>query len=206
MGQMQEDGIIDDIELITKILNHREMATRLSYLLGMPKISVSDEEEDDLEDDYSMVQDSLIDTFTFPEYVIDQEKQDKFLWELEERIMTDLYGWTHPESGHRVVYVALRNKDAVMLGYGGPDCGDIVYWMAEGYNMDHCDSLPTADGYADTSVGPIFIAAGKGIKEGIETERWIRQVDVVPTVAFMAGVRVPDQCEGAPIYQIMEQY
>lgn len=86
MGQMQEDGIIDDIELITKILNHREMATRLSYLLGMPKISVSDEEEDDLEDDYSMVQDSLIDTFTFPEYVIDQEKQDKFLWELEERI------------------------------------------------------------------------------------------------------------------------
>ena len=127
-------------------------------------------------------------------------------WELEERIMSDLYSWRHPETNHRVVYVALRNKDAVMLGYGGPDCGDIVYWMAEGYNMDHVDSLPTADGYADTSVGPIFIAAGKGIKEGIETDRWIRQVDVVPTVAFMAGVRVPDQCEGAPIYQIMEQY
>jgi len=126
-------------------------------------------------------------------------------WELEERIMSDLYSWRHPETNHRVVYVALRNKDAVMLGYGGPECGDIVYWMAEGYNLDHVDSLPTADGYADTSVGPIFIAAGKGIKTGY-TDRWIRQVDVVPTVAFMAGVRVPDQCEGAPIYQIMEQY
>ena len=131
------------------------------------------------------------------------EPEDK--WELEERIMTDLYGWTHPVSGHRVVSVALRNKDAVVLGYGGPDCGDIVYWMAEGYNIDHVDSLPTTEGYADTSVGPIFIAAGPGIKQGY-TDRIIRQVDVVPTVAFMAGVRVPDQCEGAPIYQIMEQY
>ena len=120
--------------------------------------------------------------------------------------MTDLYALRHPETGHRMIALALRNKDAVLLGYGGPNCGDICFWTAEGYNMDHGDSLSTTVGYADTSVGPIFIAAGRGIKCGRETTRIIRQVDVAPTLAFLGGVRVPDECEGAPVYQIMERY
>ena len=40
---------------------------------------------------------------------------DRF--ELEEKIMTDLYG--------------LRSEE------GGPEAGDICCWMAEGYNFDH---------------------------------------------------------------------
>lgn len=43
--------------------------------------------------------------------------------------------------------------------------------------------LSTTWGDADTSLSPVFIAAGKGIKEGYATERIIRQVDVAPTVA-----------------------
>jgi len=125
-------------------------------------------------------------------------------YELEEEIMTKLYQATSEETGHRVISVALRNRDAVLLGYGGPDCGDICYWMAEGHNYDHADCLSTTYGASDTSVSPIFIAAGKGIKEGYETDRIIRQVDFVPTVAYLAGVRMPAQCEGAIIYQILE--
>ena len=90
-----------------------------------------------------------------------------------------------------------------MLGYGGPECGDIVYWNAEGYNYDHADSLSTTLGEASTSVSPIFIAAGKGLKQGFRTERIIREVDVAPTVAVLGGVRMPAQCEGAPVYQIL---
>lgn len=137
-----------------------------------------------------------------PQGIVDP--QDKYA--LEEEIMTALYGLRHPETGQRMIAVALRNKDAVLLGYGGPYCGDICFWTAEGYNMDHGDSLSTTLGYADTSVGPIFIAAGQGIKPGITTDRIIRQVDVAPTLAFLGGVRVPAQCEGAPVYQIMERY
>ena len=44
-----------------------------------------------------------------------------------------------------------------------------------------------------------------GLKVDFETERIIRQVDVVPTIATILGVRMPHQCEGAPIYQILEQ-
>ncbi len=128
-------------------------------------------------------------------------------YELEEEIMTKLYQLTDPETGHRIVSVALRNREAVLLGQGGPEAGDILVWHAEGYNFDHDDCLSTTWGENDTSVSPIFIAAGKGIKENFKTNRMIRQVDFAATVAVLGGVRMPRECEGAPIYQILtEEY
>ena len=121
--------------------------------------------------------------------------------------MTDLYSYKHPDTGKRVIALALRNRDAVLLGYGGPECGDICYWTAEGYNYDHADGLATCYGFGGTSLSPIFIAAGKGLKKGFETDRIIRQVDLVPTAAVLGGVRMPRECEGAPVYQILaEEY
>ena len=43
------------------------------------------------------------------------------------------------------------------------------------------------------------------IKEGTITDRVIRQVDVAPTIAEILGVRKPEQCEGAPVYQILKK-
>lgn len=50
---------------------------------------------------------------------IDGIVDPKDQYELEEQIMTDLYGLKDPETGHRIVSVALRNRDAVLLGQGG---------------------------------------------------------------------------------------
>lgn len=133
--------------------------------------------------------------------IVDPEDQ----YELEEQIMTDLYGYKDPETGKRVIALALRKKDAVLLGYGGETAGDIFFATAEGYNYDHCDPLSTCYGAEQTSASPIFIAAGKGLKEGYETDRHIRQVDVAPTVAVLLGCRFPAQCEGAPAYQIFSE-
>lgn len=33
----------------------------------------------------------------------------------------------------------------------------------------------------------------------------IREVDITPTIAALAGVRMPAQCEGAPAYQIFAE-
>lgn len=132
--------------------------------------------------------------------IIDPEDQ----YEWEEEIMTRLYNYKDKKTGKRIIALALRNKDAVLLGLTGPECGDIIYFNAEGYNYDHGESLGTTYGDADTSVCPIFIAAGPGIKEGYETERVIREVDFAPTIALWGGVRMPEQCEGAPVYQIFE--
>ncbi|MCD8019668.1 MAG: alkaline phosphatase family protein [Clostridiales bacterium] len=130
------------------------------------------------------------------------EPEDKY--ELEEQIISDLYQYRDKVTGKRVVGIALRNRDAVVLGLGGKECGDIIFTVNEGFNRLHGDGLSTAEGYFHTSVTPVFIAAGPGIKTHFQTERVIRQVDVAPTAAMLLGVRVPEQCEGGPIYQILE--
>ncbi len=126
-------------------------------------------------------------------------------YELEDQIISDLYNYRDKKTGKRVVSMALRNKDALVLGMSGPECGDIIFFMEEGYNIIHADSLSTQYGYADTSVSPIFVAAGPGIKEGFTTDRVIKQIDVAPTIAVLGGVRMPAQCEGAPVYQILSE-
>ena len=100
--------------------------------------------------------------------------------------------------------LALRNKDAAILGMNGEESGDIVYMLEEGFNRVHGDALPTYEGLLDTSVSPIFIAAGAGVKQGYTTKRVIREMDVAPTVAAILGVRMPRECEGAPVYQILQ--
>lgn len=137
----------------------------------------------------------------YPHGIVEPEDQ----FEVEEEVMTKLYGYKDKVTGHRIVSLALRNRDAVILGLAGPEAGDIVYFMAEGYNYEHGDTLSTALGEGDTSVSPIFIAAGQGLKQGYETDRYIREVDLAPTVAVLAGVRFPKNCEGAPAYQIFAQ-
>lgn len=124
-------------------------------------------------------------------------------YELERRIITDLYNYKI--DGKRVIALALRNKDAALLGIGGEEAGDILYFLEEGFNRIHGDALSTANGYAGTSVSPIFIAAGKGFKEGYKTSRVIRQIDFAPTIAAVGGVRMPKDCEGAPVYQILAE-
>ena len=125
-------------------------------------------------------------------------------WQLEEEIMTQLLSAKSPMTGMRMVQLAMRNKDAVLLGMGGPKCGDIVYMAAEGYTMDHADSISTVDGFCSTSCMSIFAAAGGGIKENFRTPRVVHHVDIAPTIASLFDVRVPAQCEGAPIYQILK--
>lgn len=71
--------------------------------------------------------------------------------------------------------MAVRNKDAAVFGMDGPETGDIIYSIDEGFNIVHGDSLPTFEGYFDSTVSP----------------------------AEIMGVRKPAQCEGGPIYQIL---
>lgn len=126
-------------------------------------------------------------------------------YDLEEQIISDLYNYRDAATGKRVVGICLRNKDGVLLGVNGPECGDIFFSIEEGYNRLHGDSISTSTGYYHSSVSPIFIAAGQGIKQNFKTERTIRQVDVTPTIAALLGTRFPAQCEGAPIYQILSE-
>ena len=133
-----------------------------------------------------------------PEGIVQPSEQ----YALEQEIISELYRYRY--HGKRIIALALRNKDAALIGMGGPSCGDIIYFLEEGFNRAHGDALSTTLGYADTSVSPIFIAAGNGVRQNYKTDRVIRQVDVAPTAAVLGGVRMPRDCEGAIVYQILE--
>ncbi len=111
-----------------------------------------------------------------PEGIVTEEEK----YELEAQIISDLYNYRDPKTGKRAVSLALRNRDAILLGMSGPECGDIIMFMEEGYNIIHMDSLSTQRGYYHTSVSPIFVAAGPGIKAGYTTDRVIRQLFQFP--------------------------
>ena len=122
-------------------------------------------------------------------------------YELERQIIDDLYSYRL--DGKRVVNIAMRNKDAILLGMSGDRCGDIIYFLEEGFNRLHGDALSTTEGYFGTSVSPIFVAAGPGVKAGYELKRQMREVDIAPTVAAIMGVRMPEHADGAVIHQIL---
>ena len=125
---------------------------------------------------------------------------------LEEEIIDALYGYRDPATGRRIISLAVRNEDALVFGMGQEGMGDIIYFLEDGFHRVHGDSWSTKRDHAgyNTSVSPIFIAAGPGIKQGYYTDRVIRQVDVAPTICTLLDVRMPAQCEGAPVYQIIE--
>ncbi|KUO65054.1 MAG: hypothetical protein APF84_07410 [Gracilibacter sp. BRH_c7a] len=62
-------------------------------------------------------------------------------YDLETQIISDLYSYRDLKTGKRVVALAMRNQDAAILGMSGPECGDIIYFKEESYNVVHADSL-----------------------------------------------------------------
>lgn len=129
------------------------------------------------------------------------EPEDKY--DVEEEIIDSLYRY-RDANGDRIIAMAFHNKDAKVIGLDGPYTGDIVYMNREHFVTEHGQGLSTYRGYYGTSVSPIFMAAGQGIQHDDDVRRTIRQVDVAPTVAALLGVRMPKDCEGAPVYQILE--
>ena len=77
------EGFIDDIELLITLLNHREMETRLSYTLGMPRVNQEDDVEEDDEDEN---EDTDFSEDLLPEMEVNEDEQDRLLWHLEKRI------------------------------------------------------------------------------------------------------------------------
>ena len=71
-------------------------------------------------------------------------------YDLEEQIISDLYNYRDDRTGKRVVGICLRNKDGVLLGVNGPECGDIFFSIEEGYNRLHGDSISTSEAVSYT--------------------------------------------------------
>lgn len=149
-------------------------------------------------------------------------------------IIEALYAIRDPDTGRRVVQLALRREEAAFLGQDGPRVGDVVYFLAppyqvfdgevEGLNparvppkfMVTPDVTPArtcfgAHAYylpranlGGYTVSSPLIFAGPGIREGATLRSTVDLMDVTPTLAHVMGIPRPAQAQGRVLHEIFE--
>ena len=135
----------------------------------------------------------------YPGGIVDPADYEK----VRSKIIDALLDYRHPETGERPIFVAVRKEDAHVFGMGGEQAGDVVYALKPEYMAEHGYGFPTGESGCGTLMN-LLMFRGPNIKENYTypRPRWL--ADIVPTLCYLTGNRIPDDTEGAPIYQIME--
>lgn len=123
--------------------------------------------------------------------------------EVRDKVIEALYNYTDPVTGKKPIALALKREDARIIGLHGDLIGDIVYAVSPLFMAQHGPHLPTAE-YGIGSMKGLLIMSGPGIRRGIILERTVWLMDIVPTVCYLMELPIPAQCEGAIIYQALE--
>lgn len=118
-------------------------------------------------------------------------------------IVHALYSYRDPQAGYCPFSLAVRREDAEAVNMWGPLVGDVVYAVLPEFDGAHGHQLPSAR-WGWGSQHATFILAGAGIKRGQHLSRQVRQVDVAPTLAYLAGLPTPAQCEGRVVMEALE--
>ena len=141
---------------------------------------------------------------------------------VQEEIIDALHSWKDPGTGKRPIALALRKKDAQIVGYWGPTTADVVCRCNDGFAIsplqdqsigpardfsEHTVKLPT-DRTSISSDLATFIMKGPGIRASYERDPerlgFMHLVDVVPTVCHLMGFRPPAQSQGAALWDMIE--
>ena len=122
---------------------------------------------------------------------------------VRDEIIKALLEYVDPQTGLHPVALALKNEDARILGIWGPRAGDVIYAEDPRFGKEHGPYLTTNKfGFGD--LRGLIMFAGPGIRQGVVIERNVWLTDLVPTVCHVAELPVPDKCDGAVIYQALE--
>ncbi len=135
----------------------------------------------------------------FPDGIVEDEDYDKVCWE----IINALHSYRDPGTGKCPFAFILRKEEAKMLGLKGDSVGDIVFGLYPEAPGEH-GRQTTSGEYSIGSMKGLMILSGPGIRKGAVLERMVNIADVVPTLCYVAGLPVPRDCEGAIIYQALE--
>ena len=122
---------------------------------------------------------------------------------VRDQIIEAFYDYVDPVTKKRPFSLVLKREDARVLGLHGPRVGDIVYAMHPQYGHEHGQGLPTGR-FGRGSLEAVILLAGPGIKRGFKHEGMTGIQDVVPTLCYLADIPFPHGCEGAIIYDALE--
>lgn len=151
---------------------------------------------------------------------------------IQDAVIDSLLSWRDPVESKRVVALALRRRDAQLLGFWGPSAGDVVFCFNDGFSWPD-EPNPIVAGSPDMTPAPLFpngahhgpklptarsrlssntalvLVTGPGVKSGLRWDGdltgWPRLIDIAPTVAHLLGIRSPRNSHGAVISGLFER-
>ena len=152
--------------------------------------------------------------------------------EIQQELIQVLRTWVDEETGRCPVSIALRKKDAPLLGFWGDQCGDVVFINDEGYvhgymhewggikgggcvgepfrpGAHHGPQLPTCSTRISSNMA-FLLASGPGIKKGYKHPTqdlgYIHMTSIVPLICHLLDIEPPAQCQGALPRNILEAW
>ncbi len=149
---------------------------------------------------------------------------------IQDELIRVLRTWVDTDTGQCPIAIALRKKDAPLLGFWGDQCGDVVFVNEDGYvhgymgewhqirgnrslgepfwyGAHHGTQLPTSRTKTASNLA-FLLASGPGIKKGYQRPvnelGYIHMTSIVPLLCHLLGIEVPAQCQGYLPLDILE--
>jgi len=123
--------------------------------------------------------------------------------QVQEEIIKAFTEYVDPTTGKKPILFALRKEDARFMNIYGDYVGDVVYAISGECGPQHGPFLSSAE-WGLGSLHGLFSMSGPGVKKGVELERNVWCLDLVPTICYLAGWPMPKNAEGAVIFQALE--
>lgn len=142
---------------------------------------------------------------------------------VQERVIDLLLDWREPATGRRAVALALKKRDAALIGYWGEAAGDVQFIYNAGCvwgelppgrsiartavpSVNHGPQIPTAERGLASNMGMLALW-GPGVRRGYRRPEAAlgpaRMADPAPTITHLLGIAPPAQNEGAVLRDML---
>ena len=152
---------------------------------------------------------------------------------VRDEIIDALYQLKDPESGKKIIKLALKKEEGEGLGQNGDRVGDVIYFLNPSYQLfdykleklnpakQPADILKKPEAYpaqyncaahayylpnaklGNYTVSVPLIFNGPGIESGIELNKIVNLIDIAPTLAHLLQIPKPADSQGSIIDEIL---
>ena len=133
-----------------------------------------------------------------PHGIVDPKDYDATV----EEVVDALRNYHHPKSGKNPYTIVFKKHEAEIIGLYGDRIGDVVYALRPEADLEHGHELPTSR-VKDVSIRSVFLLAGPNVKEGLHLKGMAFLTSFTPTLAYLLGIPMPRQAEGAVLYEAL---
>ena len=153
---------------------------------------------------------------------------------IRDTIIDVLYELKDPETGKRIIKLALKREEAAFLGLNGERIGDVVYFLnppyqiydevleqlnpsqispkymakPETYDSKNCFGAHVyylpTEKFGNYSNSVPLIMSGPGVKKDIELKNSVNLIDLAPTFAHLLQIPRPKDSKGRILYEVFE--